>query len=148
MSQLNVPFRLIGLSTEQFAIIEENYNEDGEIEMEIGIKHGLDIEKNGFTVLFVLKFIADKKVFLKLEVGGHFNIEMEAWKSFINENETTIVFPKQLIQHLTVITVGTSRGILHAKTENTPMQNLLLPTIDLTKMITKDVSFELITKED
>lgn len=41
--------------------------------------------------------------------------------------------------HLTTIMVGTARGILHAKTENTLFNQFLLPTIDVTELVTDDV---------
>ena len=47
------------------------------------------------------------------------------------------------MKHLSVITVGTARGVLHAKTENTPFNKFVLPTINVTELVKEDVSFDL-----
>jgi hypothetical protein len=41
-----------------------------------------------------------------------------------------------------MITVGTCRGILHAKTENTKFNQFLIPTINVAELIKEDSVFE------
>jgi hypothetical protein len=45
--------------------------------------------------------------------------------------------------HLTMITVSSVRGVLHAKTEGTIFNKYLLPTLDVTEMVKEDVEFSL-----
>jgi hypothetical protein len=146
MNQQKVPFRLIGVSTEQFAVIEENYVEEGDLNFEIGFRQGIDLQETGFTIFVAIKFNSKNNVFLVLELGAHFKIEEMAWKAFIDQERKTIIFPKQIVQHFAVIAVGTARGVIHAKTENTLIKGLLLPVIDLTEIITEDVPFDLSEK--
>jgi hypothetical protein len=143
MSKSGVPFKLVGISTEQFAFLEESYMDDGALGIEFSLRQGIDPKKNGFSVFLTVSYLANEKVFLKLEVGCHFEIEKESWKEFMRQEDQRIVFPKGLIQHLSVITVGTTRGVLHAKTENTRLHGLFLPTLDLTQVIAEDVPFDL-----
>ena len=42
-----------------------------------------------------------------------------------------------------MITVGTLRGVLHAKTENTEFNEFFLPTINVTDLIKEDIRFNL-----
>ncbi len=63
---------------------------------------------------------------------------MEMFKSDIN----TLIVPKGLLCHLAMLTVGTSRGILHAKTEGTCFNKYVLPTINVTEIIKEDASFD------
>ena len=41
------------------------------------------------------------------------------------------------IRHLSAISIGTARGILHAKTENTAYNKYFLPTININELVSK-----------
>ncbi|WP_262906606.1 hypothetical protein [Tenacibaculum finnmarkense] len=41
-----------------------------------------------------------------------------------------------------MITVGTTRGVLHSKTDNTIFNEFILPTLNVSQMITEDGEFE------
>lgn len=43
----------------------------------------------------------------------------------------SIMVPKSLLTHFAVLTVGTTRGILHAKTENTRLNHFSLPPVNV-----------------
>jgi hypothetical protein len=55
--------------------------------------------------------------------------------------------PKDFIRQLLVIAIGTARGVLHTKTENTPFNRFILPVLDATNLIKEDVELEVTTKE-
>jgi hypothetical protein len=46
-----------------------------------------------------------------------------------------------------MITVGTTRGVLYAKTENSPYSKYIVPTINVAEMIEKDAIFEINSEE-
>ena len=70
-----------------------------------------------------------------------FKIEDKSWGGFIKKKE--IIFPKAFVAHMAMITVGTSRGILHSKTEGTPYNELILPTLNVADMIPEDIKFDI-----
>ena len=41
-----------------------------------------------------------------------------------------------------MLTIGTTRGVLHSKTENTPFNSFLLPTLNVNELVKKDVVFK------
>ena len=41
--------------------------------------------------------------------------------------------------HLVLLTIGTLRGVLHCKTENTEFEDLKLPTINVNELIPNDI---------
>jgi len=43
--------------------------------------------------------------------------------------------------HLSVMTVGTARVVLHTKTEGTFFNRFLLPTINVPELVTDDIQF-------
>jgi len=79
---------------------------------------------------------------MKLETKCEFQIEPKAWKSFISK-PTSIKFNKGFLRHLAMISVGTSRGILHSQTLGSDYNNYPLPTLNVDAMVNNDQSFKL-----
>lgn len=136
-----VTFRLIKVTTEQFAIIENSFQKESETKLETNLKFAANKESRLIGVFAQFQFSCDHNPFIILEVGCHFEIKSESWEQMIETN--AIIVPKAIMQHLCALTVGTARGVLHAKTENTSLNQLVLPTINIAEIIENDVRFEL-----
>ena len=54
-----------------------------------------------------------------------------------------MIVPKGFLAHLAMITTGTSRGVLFAKTEATPFSKFIVPTLNVEEMIKKDAIFDI-----
>ena len=135
-----VPFGLQKITTEQFAIlgkIEINDNDNINLDSTIGYFGSLD--NRIISVASRFEFDLKGQKFLIIEVVCHFVIEEKAWKEMFNKDENKLILPKGFATHLAVLSVGTTRGVLHAKTENTPYNQYPLPSINLTKMIKEDI---------
>ncbi len=143
MKKNKVGFILRKINTEQFATIESNVGEGDDIQLRIGIDFGINPEHKIIACKSRFEFLANEKHFILIHVTCEFNIEPDSWNKFINETLNKISFPKGFMCHLAVITVGTTRGVLHAKTENTRFNQYLLPTIDVTNFVAQDITFEL-----
>jgi hypothetical protein len=134
-----IGFSLRKISTEQFAVIQEAYLGSGEeIQIGIDLRFGLDTENKGLVAFVKVHFEQDKSPFLIVEVGNHFVIDNTAWESF-QKKENGLVLPKGFASHLVMLTIGTLRGVLHSKTENTKFNKFLLPTINVTKLVKSDI---------
>ena len=137
--KVSIGFQLIKITTEQFAIIPDAFNKnETNIEMSIGLKFGLDNKKRIIASFIKVQFEQNKKAFIVIEVANHFNIEKNAWDGF-DKTEKNIIIPKGFASHLVMLTIGTLRGVLHCKMENTEFNTFILPTINVTEMIKNDV---------
>ncbi len=137
--KVSIGFQLIKITTEQFAIIPDAFNKnETNIEMSIGLKFGLDNKKRIIASFIKVQFEQNKKAFIVIEVANHFNIEKNAWDGF-DKTENNIIIPKGFASHLVMLTIGTLRGVLHCKMENTEFNTFILPTINVTEMIKNDV---------
>lgn len=136
-----VGFALKGIKTEQFAIFEENYSPKKETSLSTELQFKLDQNNKQIAVFLGFEFLQGKKVFLKIQVSCHFKIEESSWNSLIQENK--LIVPKGFLAHLAMITTGTSRGVLFAKTEATPFSTFIVPTLNVAEMIKEDVSFDI-----
>lgn len=140
-NNININFSLLKIKTDQFAIFEENYIENETVNLNTNLTFGLNSEDRMFLVTPKYTFESNKKPFMAVQASCFFKIEDSAWNSFILHDK--IIFPKNFVAHMAMISVGTSRGILHTKTEDTIFNKYILPTINVSKMIPEDVVFDI-----
>jgi len=144
----SIGFSLKKVSTEQFAILEEGFNEKGKIRLNTSLRFAADDKQKYIAVFASFVFDSDEKPFLIVEASCHFSIKANAWNEMLMSNSSTFVVPKGFLCHLAMLTVGSSRGILHAKTEGTCFNKYVLPTINVTEIIKSDASFTFKEKKD
>lgn len=136
-----IGFNLTKINTLQFAIIEDAFNSDRDkFNIETNLGYGVDSENGSILSLVKIQYEQNKVPFLIIEISCEFDVTKDFWKEF--ENDKSIIIPKAFMAHLAMITVGTTRGILHEKTKNTKFNEFVLPTINITKMIEKDGEFD------
>ncbi len=135
-----ISFGLRSIRTEQFAIIESAFDKNNDnVELGNGIRFGFNLEKRSIIVLLSVNFSQDKSPFIILEIGCFFEIGIEEWKELFNLEKAEITLPLGFARHLVVLAMGTLRGVLHAKLENTAFNMFLLPTINVTEFVKEDV---------
>ncbi len=133
-------FALVNIKTKQFAIIEEAYRKNGELSIKVDNGYGLSVEKKQVVVDLSFRFYKKESPFITIEVLCYFEIDKKGW-ALLQGKGGDIILPKQLLSHLTVLTVGTTRGILHCKTEGTRYNKYILPTINVNLLVEQDVIF-------
>lgn len=136
----NLSFRIIGIKTEQFAIIEENFSEKKKSEVITDLEFKANNKTFQIGVFTTFTFKSANKPFIILQISCVFEIEEASWDGYNNANK--VVFPQDFMTHLTMMTIGTARGVLHSKTEGTPFNRFILPTIKVPELVTDDVEFE------
>ncbi len=141
-----IPFRLINITTEQFAVFQENY-EIGDYEFSIDLNTNISISSDQKIVGVFTKYSFSQKngIVLVLECACHFKINEEYWESQINDESLTL--EKGLLTHFLVLTVGTSRGVLHAKKPKW-IEKIILPTLSVASLIKEDMLFDLKGEEE
>lgn len=141
---LPIEFQLVGIDTEQFAILEDVYDADHEVSINVGLQFSVHPQKRGVSVHFSVRFKHQKEVFLLLKSSCFFKINLDNWNSLISNNKKIITLPKGLAGHLGVITVGTARGVLYEKLKDeSPFDKFILPTINVSRIVEEDIKLEL-----
>ena len=138
----SIGFALAKVTTEQFAIIEENFKIGSDIKLHINFRFAADDKQKVVAVFSAFTFEIETKQFLLIEAGCHFAIEPDSWDKMYDRALTRLVVPEGFIQHMGMLTVGTTRGILHAKTENTNFNQFHIPTVNVAELITKEIEFD------
>lgn len=142
-NKTKIGFALAKITTEQFATLESNLPQE-RVGFGIALHFRFSVnEKSKMIGVFAnFAFLAEEKQFLIVEGGCHFKIKPEDWDNMLNDDQTELTAPKGLLRHLATITVGTTRGILHAKTENTNFNEYHLPTINVVEVVNEDSVFK------
>lgn len=130
-------FSLIKLTTEQFAVFEDNYDAKGELEMFIQIKFMADSKNQilGVLLQFKLRMEESQKEVLIIESGLHFQIDKRTWENCLDKNRKTLTIPLEHATHLSTLAVGVTRGMLHSKTEGTCVNHLILPLLSVDQFV-------------
>lgn len=137
----NISFSIVEIKTEQFALFEENHIENGKVNLGTNLTFGLNTNDRVFLVAAKYVFEMKKKPFMTIQTNCYFKIDDNSFKKL--EDMGNIIFPKGFVAHMAMITVGTSRGILHTKTEGKIFNKYILPTIDVTQLVPEDLTFDL-----
>jgi hypothetical protein len=139
MKSTEILFKLHNIKTEQFAIIEDIYNEGDSVQLESNYRFGTIAADKVVAVMVNYKFKSPNGVFLVIDVVCFFKIKEESWNSVFNLDNSELVLPKEIATHLLVLAIGTTRGVLHAKTENTFYNRFFVPTLNVSENIKEDI---------
>lgn len=127
--ELPIQFQINGIKTEEFAIIEEAFDEQNK-ETHYSLETRLGIPQAEVIVCSIgFKFIQNNIPFLKVRASCFFEIKKESWDSIIDKENNKVVLPTHFTDHLVVLTLGTLRGVLHAKTEGTKFNRFFIPYV-------------------
>lgn len=136
-----IQFNLKKINTEQFAIIEDAYDSQvKDINLEAHVTFGIASKSASIISSIKFQFKQNEKIFLLIEVSCEFGVEKNKWNEFCKKDK--IIIPQDFLSHLATITIGTTRGVLHSKTTNTKFNDFILPTMDITKIVTEDGEFD------
>lgn len=138
----NIGFALAKITTEQFAVLDSNFDNDAEINIQANFRFAADKDKKMLAVFAAFIFETNSKQFLIIEAGCHFTIETKSWEGMYELENNKLVIPVGFIRHMAMLTIGTTRGILHAKTDNTIFNQYHLPTVNLQEIIKQDKVFD------
>jgi hypothetical protein len=142
MTSQQVTFNLKGISTDEFATIKECYKEEENVQIETG--YGFEIDPVHYTVAvqFSILFKCKDSPFIVLKLTCSFDVDKESFDALLDNKSGKYVIPKGFLTHLTVLTVGTARGVLHAKLEKTGFEKYMLPTLNVSDLIKEDLIFD------
>ncbi|MDR9365873.1 MAG: hypothetical protein RI575_11075 [Balneolaceae bacterium] len=140
--ELALSFKLVDITTDEFAILEDSYTEGENVRMGTFVNFYHDSEQRILGAHLKFQFEQNEKPFLVISATCGFQLEESAWESLFDEDGQKLVIPVGFASHMAVITVGTIRGILYEKTKDTPFTDYIIPPINLTDLIKEDVEIE------
>lgn len=138
----SINFLMSGIEVAEFAVLESNIEGIKKIKFNTGLQFGVSNEVTAIVCHVTVEFLDEsEKKLVKLKTDNHFKVKPEDWERFKGDDE--IIIPQKFLIHISMISVSTTRGVLHCKTENTPYSGFILPLIDVNSMIQSDETFVL-----
>lgn len=142
MNIQDIKFGLRKITTLQFATFDSAAVQDDSINLNFTVSFVVVEEQNVVGCNTKFEFLSKNIPFIALNVQCDFAIAPASWDSFLNKEQKKISIPAAFATHLAFLTVGTARGILHSKTENTPFNKYFLPTLNVSEIIKGDVMID------
>lgn len=139
MAETPIKFFLRKITTEQFAVIGKPPKINQKLRFNTQSKFACNFDERSIGTFFIFELVDANKPILIIEIGCHFGFEQQSWKKLINDEDESITLPKEFASHLLMITVGTTRGVLHNKLENTSFNNFYIPLINVMDIIRSDM---------
>jgi hypothetical protein len=134
-----VRFGFSKIVTDEFAVIEESFESGSEANMSLTLNFGLNPSEQLVAMKVKCTFYQKDKPVLLIAVSCLFKILSEDWKRMYDEQSNILTLPHLPAMHFASLTVSTARGVLHGKTENSPVNALIIPPINLNEFIKGDL---------
>lgn len=135
-----IQFALQNIKIEQFAIISDEIKANKAIQLNNNINFEVSKDSKVVNTRILISFRQGDKTILVLETVTSFVIEINSWQSLKKSN--SIIIPRSFLMHLAAVAFGTTRGILHAKTQDTALENFILPLTNFDEIIKTDLKIE------
>ena len=133
-----IPFRIRQIKTQQFAMFPDLLINGKEVAVQSEFNFGVNSEVKDIFCITRMTYSQDEKLLLTTEVICFFEISEEGSKQLIEQGRIEVDF----LRYLATIATGTVRGIIHTKTENTSLNPIVLPPINLVDAIKEDFVFK------
>jgi len=136
MSQTIIPFRIFKITNEPIELHADLLKEQDAVEFGVEFSFNGDFEKRIIGCRSTYMYRQEPDILSSLTVYCYFEIEQGFFDQSIKEGMVTI--DKEFLRYLATISVGTARGIQHAKTQGTVLNNFVIPPINLMDFDFKD----------
>ena len=138
-----IPFNLVKIETIEFATLSDNFKElkreEHPVKIGLNISFGTKSSKDNSLACSITIIFKQKDIpFLKIQTACLFIIQSDFWDNSLIDR--TLHIPKKIADHMAVLSLGVTRGVLHAKTEGSEFNKFIIPQINISKYFNEDVS--------
>ena len=132
---MTIPYRIERIETRQFALFPDKLNPAETVEVQSSYEFAVSDQVNAIRCRSLFHYVQTDQLLLVLEMISYFSIAPEGIAA-IKKNGFV---PVDFLRYMGTIAVGTARGIIHAKTEGTTLNAIVLPPINLVDIIKDDL---------
>ena len=133
-----IPFRIRQIKTQQFAMFPDLLVNGKEVTVDSEFSFGVNTEVKNILCITKLSYRQDDNLLLTTELHCIFDIREDGINQFKEQGRVGVDF----LRYLATIATGTVRGVVHTKTENTVLNSVVVPPINLVEAIKEDFVFK------
>lgn len=133
-----IPYRIKGIKTTQFALFPEKYINGKEVSIKSSFSFGHNENLDSIRCIASFEYFQEENILMISEIQCTFEISPDGTSELKRLNKV----PVQFLRYMATITTGTARGIIYAKSEGTLIAALILPPINLIKLIEDDLPID------
>lgn len=133
-----IKYRIAQIRTPQFAIFPDNYDKQKDVNIHVGVSFNVTNPLHLIKCIFHVDYSQGERPLMKTVVECVFEIAKEAAEEIKKTGKIKVEF----LRYVGTITVGTARGVIAAKTENTEINHLVLPPVNLVEHLKEDLVLE------
>ncbi len=130
-----IPYKITQIETKQFAIFPDKFVNGDIVNINTNFNFNLKSDFEQIRCSSIIQFFQKEQLILLLEIVCIFDIANEGVEFIKKENRVPVDF----LRYMATIVIGTARGVIHAKTESTVLNSIVLPPINLVDAIKDDI---------
>lgn len=135
-----IRFNFSKITTDEFALLEEQHDAEIPVNINVSLLFNFVKEEKLIGAGAKCSFFQKDKVIMVIALTCWFKVDEDDWKSVYDQTNKQYMLSRPPALHLASLTIGTVRGVLHAKTENQALNVVILPPINVNEIIKEDVS--------
>lgn len=134
----SIPYRISHIETVQFALFPDNFVNRQKVTVNTNCGYNVRSDLSQVRNVISVNYIQNEKILLVVQLACYYDIDPESFKAIKLEGK----IPVDFLRYMGSISVGTMRGVIHAKTEGTVLNPVVMPPINLEEMIKNDLLIE------
>lgn len=131
----SIPYKISQIETMQFAIFPENFINGQEVLVNTNCGYNVRSDLNQVRNIISVNYTQNEKLLMVVQLACYFDIAPEG----VNIIKAEGKIPVDFLRYMGSISVGTMRGVIHAKTEGTILNPVVMPPINLEEMVKNDL---------
>lgn len=137
---MEIPFRIFKIENDPIELHADVYEKSKDVEFGFEVSFNGNLKDGIIGCRTRYEYKQGECVLSCLTVYCYFMISKSYLES--QKNEGKVIIDKEFLRYVSTISVGTARGILHAKTQGTVLNPMVIPPINLMEMDILDFTLE------
>lgn len=137
----DIQYRLVGFDLMQFAPAYEKINAEEPIEGNYGFDFAYNKNEHTVRATVNLNMTQNGETILTVQFATFVELKKDSAEALIKGS--TITFRKEHQAQFASFGYGALRGVMYLKTINTPIENMILPPIELDDIFTNSLTISL-----
>lgn len=134
-----IKYRFKNIEEKQFACFPDQFREDIDTTGNAKLEFSANLKRSEIKCRCKIEINQEDNLLLITEIECTFELTKESWE-IIDENKFKL--PVEFMRHLVSLVIGTERGLIFAKSENTSLHKIILPSFNLKTIVKEDFVVE------